>query len=320
MAVPNNAFDTYETVGIRENLLDNIYNVDPYETPALSSLPKIKASNTYVEWQTQGLNAPSANNAAIEGDDITAEAARVTTRLGNYTQIFRKSVTITGTQEATTKAGRAREMALQKLLMAQEMKTDMESSMFANQARVAGDGSVTPRRLAGVPAWITTSTSAGSGGSDPTGDGTDARTDGTQRAFTEALLKAVLKSIWDNSGKAPDCVYMGSFNKQAASAFAGSSAVAVDRNQDAASKSITTAVDVYVYDFGRVRFEANRHVRARDAIVMRSDMWAWADLRPMFEKPLPDTGDAKKTALLAESTLLCRNELASGIVADLTSA
>lgn len=320
MAVPTNAFDTYETVGIREQLLDNIYNVDPYETPALSALPKVKATNTYVEWQTQGLNAPSDSNAAIEGDDITAEASRPTVRLGNYTQIFRKSVAITGTQEATTKAGRAREVALQKLLMAQEMKTDMESSMFANQARVAGDGSVTARRLAGVPAWLTTNTAAGSGGSDPTGDGTDARTDGTPAAFTEAMLKGVLKSIWDNSGKAPDCVYMGSFNKQAASAFAGSTAVAVDRNVDASKAMISTHVDVYAYDFGKVRFEPNRHVRARDAIIMRSDMWAWADLRPMFEKPLAVTGDSDKVAILAESTLLCRNEAASGIVADLTSA
>lgn len=319
MAQPTNTFDTYDTVGIREQLLDNIYNVDPYETPALSSLPKVKASSTYVEWQTIGLNAPSSSNAAIEGDDITAEAARATARLGNYTQIFRKSVSVTGTQEATTKAGRAKEQALQLMMMAQEMKTDMESSMFANQARVAGDG-VTPRRLAGIPAWIKTNVDKHSGGTNPTGDGTNARGDGTQRAFTEAILKSVLKQVWDNSGKTPDCVYMGSFNKQAASAFAGSTAVAVTRNMDDKSKAVTTAVDVYAYDFGKVRFEPSRHVRARDAIIMRSDMWAWADLRPMFEKPLPDTGDAKKTALLAEATLICRNEAASGIAADLTTA
>ena len=36
--------------------------------------------------------------------------------------------------------------------------------------------------------------------SSPTGDGSDARTNGTQRAFTEAQLKSALKLVWDSGG------------------------------------------------------------------------------------------------------------------------
>jgi len=101
MAQPTNTFDTYDSVGIREDLFDQIYNVDPWETPFLSKIAKVKAENTLHEWQTDGLDAPSATNAHIEGDDTTAGAVTATTRLGNYTQIFKKSVVIPGTLEAT---------------------------------------------------------------------------------------------------------------------------------------------------------------------------------------------------------------------------
>ena len=69
-----------------------------------------------------------------------------------------------------------------------------------------------------------------------------------------------------------------------------------------------------------VRFEPNRHVRARSAIVVRSDMWAWAQLRPVTETMLAKTGDSEKYFMVTEATLVCRNEKANGIVADLTVA
>ena len=315
MTQPANSFDTYDAIGIREDLFDKIYNVDPDETPFLSKITKVKAKNTFHEWQTDGLDAPSDSNINIEGDDTVAGAVTPTVRLGNYTQIFKKAVTIPGTLESTTRAGRGREQAYQKLLKGKAMKTDFEMSAFANNARVAGD-STTGRELAGVPTWLTSNTLAGSGGSDATGDGTDARGDGTQRAFTESQLKTVLASIYDNSGKRPDCVFVGSFNKQIASGFTGSST----RFDKGESKTLTAVVDVYEYDFGSVRFEPSRHVRSRDALVVTTDMWAWADLRPMFDESLAKTGDADKFHIVAESTLVCRNELASGGIFDLTTS
>lgn len=246
---------------------------------------------------------------------MTAEAITPTVRLGNYTQIFRKSVTISGTTNATNRAGRGSESDYQKMLKGVAMKTDMEMSIFANNARVAGD-TVTPRELAGIPTWLTSNTDAGSGGSDAAGTGADARTDGTQRAFTEASLKTVLASIFSNSGKESDMAFVSPFNKQVQSGFTGNS-TRMDRGED---KKVFASVDVYEHDFGTLRFIPSRHVRSRDCIIVRSDMWAWAELRPMFDEKLAKTGDSEKFAIWAEATLVCRNEKASGIVADLTTS
>ena len=184
MAQPTNTFDSYDANGIREDLSDVIYNISPEETPFLSSMKKTSASNTLHEWQTDSLRA-STTNAHIEGDDTTAEARSATTRLGNYTQIFKNAVSVPDTDEGLDKAGRNKEIAYQTLKIAKEQKLDIEKALFANNARVAG-GSGTARELAGVGAWLTTNvTNVGVGGANPTGDGSDARTDGTATAFTQ---------------------------------------------------------------------------------------------------------------------------------------
>ena len=73
MAQPSNTFDSYDAVGIREDLSDIIYNISPEETIFLSKCGKTTARNTLTEWQTDSLRA-SAANAHIEGDATTAEA------------------------------------------------------------------------------------------------------------------------------------------------------------------------------------------------------------------------------------------------------
>ena len=107
MAQPGNTFDSYDAVGIKEDLSDVIYNISPEETPFYTKSRKTTASNTLHEWQTDSLRA-STTNAHIEGDATTAEARTATTRLGNYTQIFKNAVVVPDTDEGLDKAGRAK--------------------------------------------------------------------------------------------------------------------------------------------------------------------------------------------------------------------
>jgi len=86
MAQPSNTFDSYDAVGIREDLSDIIYDVSPEETPFYTKCKKVTATNSLHEWQTDSLRAAGAN-AHIEGDATTATARTATSRLGNYTQI-----------------------------------------------------------------------------------------------------------------------------------------------------------------------------------------------------------------------------------------
>jgi hypothetical protein len=258
--------------------------------------------------------------AVLEGDDATTDAVTATVRLGNTCQISDKVARVTGTQAAVEHAGRDDEMAYQEMLKGLELKRDMESILCgANQAKDAGNAT-TARKTASVLSWIKTNTSKGTAGgaADPAAaDGTGARTDGTQRAFTEAQLKDVLKKCFDAGGK-PDTVMVGGFNKQAFSTFTGRATPM----EDTKAKKIVASVDVYEGDFGTLKVIANRFSRPRDALVLQMDMWAIAYLngRKMVSIPLAKTGDSERRQILSEYALVSRNEKASGGVFDLTAA
>jgi len=320
MAQPTNTFDSYDAVGIREDLSDVIYDVSPDETPFYTACAKVSASNTYHEWQTDALRS-SASNAHVEGDDTTAEARSATSRLGNYTQIFKNAVSIPGTDNGLNKAGRAKEMAYQIMKVAKEQKLDIEKALFDNNARVAGN-STTARELAGAPAWLITNVDFATGGTpsgaNPTGDGTDARTDdGTPTAFSQTKFDNVMQSIWENGGN-PDTVYLSAFQMNKALTFAG------NNNQrstvQAGDERVVKSMAVYVTPWGTVEFKPSRENRSRDVFIMQDDMWAVATLRPTKNEALAKTGDSEKRQVVTELTLVCRNEAASGIIADNTTS
>jgi hypothetical protein len=288
------------------------------ETPFYTACAKAKASNTLHEWQTDALRS-SGDNAHIEGDDTIAEARSATVRLNNRTQIFKNSVVIPGTDQGLNKAGRAREMAYQVLKIAKEQKLDIEKAMFANQAKVAGDSS-TARRMAGVPSWLTTNTNfqSGSSGADPTGDGSNARTDdGTPTAFSQTKFDAVMQSIWVSGGK-PDSVYLSAFQMNLALGFTGNNNQR--SNITAEAEKVIKHMSVYVTPWGTVEFKPTRENRARDVFIMQDDMWAVGVLRATKNEELAKTGDNEKRQVVTELTLVCRNEKSSGGIFDNTVA
>ena len=318
--LPTNTFATYEAVGNREDLSDMIYRIDPTETPFMSGIARETATAVNHEWQTQALAAASGSNAQLEGDDISADAATPTVRLGNICQISRKSAQVTGTQQAVIHAGRANELDYQVMLKGKELKRDMETVLVGtNQAKAAGN-TTTARTTASVLSWIKSNTNKGTAGgaADPSAaDGTGTRTDGTQIAFTEARLKDVLSKCWTAGGN-PGTIMVGAFNKQVFSTFTGRATPM----EDTKSKKIVASVDAYESDFGRLKVVANRFQRARDVLVLEMDKWALAPLkgRNMLSIPLARTGDSERRAVVTEYALVARNEKASGGVFDCTTA
>ncbi len=288
------------------------------ETPFHTKSAKSRARNTLHEWQTDSLRA-SAANAHIEGDATTAEARSATTRLGNYTQIFKNAVVVPDTDEGLDKAGRAREVAYQTLKIAKEQKLDIEKALFDNNAKVAGN-STTARELAGAPAWLTSNTDFGANeGADPTGDGTDARTDETTTliAFSQARFDGVMQSIWENGGN-PDTVYLSAFQMNVALGFTG------NNNQrssvQAGDERVVKSLAVYVTPWGTIEFMPSRENRSRDVFIMQDDMWEVATLRPTKNIELAKTGDATKRQVVTELTLCAKNEAANGGVFDNTTS
>jgi len=137
MAQPTNLYDTYDTTGIREDLVDVIYNISPEDTPILSAIPRAIAKQTKHEWQIDSL-AAAASNAVIEGDDATIDAATATARKQNFTQIMDKVIAVSGTQSSVDAAGRADEMAYQIAKKSKELKKDMELALSSATLAAVG--------------------------------------------------------------------------------------------------------------------------------------------------------------------------------------
>ena len=309
MAQLSNTFDSYDAVGIKEDLSDVIYNITPDDTPFYSACKKTKAKNTLVEWQTDTLRSSGAN-AHIEGDETAFEAATATTRLNNRTQIFKNAVIIADTDEGLTKAGRAKEMAYQTLKIAREQKLDIEKALFENNAAVAGDAS-TARELAGLGAWVKTNTNKATDGADNAIGA--ARTDGTDRDFTQTQFDDVMQKVWTSGGN-PDRVYLSPTNMNIALTFTGGGNSR--RNIDAARETVYNSVDVYVTPWGTVEFTPSRECRGDDVYILQSDMWEVAVLRGTKNTEMAKTGDATKRQVVTELTLCAKNEASSGLVAD----
>jgi hypothetical protein len=319
-------YQTYTTKGIREDLADIIYNISPTETPFMSGVAKTRATNTLHKWQTDAL-APTAVNAAVEGAAISYGTMVPSVEVSNHTQISTKAIQVSGTNEAVTSAGRASEIAYQVAKGAKELKRDMETALLSNVTGTAGNAS-TARKLSGLPTWLQANVDAGAGGANGQVSSADvpgtARTDGTQRAFTEDQLKSVLKKCFDNGGN-PNMIMVGAFNKQKLSGFTGGST----RFDAAEDRRLITSIDVYESDFGTMQVAPNRFIRnnngtaakkGQDAYVLEMDMWGVSFLRDFKLTTPGQTTDGDQRFLVTEYTLESRNEKASGLVTDLTTS
>ena len=314
-------YQTYTAVGQREDLSDVIYNISPTDTPFMSSIGKTKATAVLHEWQTDSLAAATLNNAAVEGATASDATMSPTTRVGNRTQIFQKTIKISGTLDAVNKAGRKSEKAYQLAKASAEIKRDIETTLLSNQAASNGNSS-TARTLGGLQCWLATNGDFGSGGSAGA-SGTTQRTNGTNRTFDEAILKTVVKEVYASGGN-PKVLMVNPGHKQTVSAFAG---IAAQRYMAPSNEPTTIigAADVYLSDFGTISVVPNRFMSSTNAcdeaaFVLDPDMAAVAYLRPFQTNELAKTGDSEMTQLLAELTLEVKNEAAHGIIADITPA
>ena len=311
-------YQTYTSIGNREDLSDVIYSISPTDTPIMSSIGKTKATAVYHEWQTDSLAANTTANALVEGATASDITVTPTSRLGNYTQIVGKTVMVSGTLEAVDKAGRKSEKAYQLAKVSSEIKRDMETIITANQGQSAGNAS-TARTLGALLSYIKSNTSkngTATTGVDPVTVGVSTRTDGTTRTFTEAMLKTVIASVF-SSGGTPSALFVSPTQKQVVSGFTG---LAAQRYQVATSgqATILAGADLYQSDFGVLSIVPDRFMRSRDALILDPEYAALAYLRPFQTNELARVGDAEKTQILAEFTLEVRNEAAHGGVFDLS--
>ena len=114
-------------------------------------------------------------------------------------------------------------------------------------------------------------------------------------------------------------LYVSPFNKRKFSSFTG---IADNRNQIQGQKMarIVGAAELYQSDFGELAAVPCAYGLQGAAMVIDHDYWGISTLRAMKTEKLSKTGDNEKHHIISEKTLVCENEKASGIIADLTEA
>lgn len=321
MAQPTNLHDRYDVSNsVREDLIDKIYNTSPEATPVTTSFGKSSAAQTYHEWQRDSLAAANKDNALIDGDDFSADSITQTGRVGNYCQIFGKKPAVSRRANIVKKAGKGKEMAYQKAKMMLEIKRDIEAMVLSNNAAVAGNSS-TASKSGGLGVQIYTNVSHGGAGATAahtSGAPTTANTAGTNRTFTEALLKTVVQLAYVSSGEVPRQVVMSPNHKGTFSGFAG---IAVNRYQVGKKEQgrIVGGADVYMSDFGELEIVPHYIMSGSDTVFLNNPEYAdLAFLDGFRTEEMGKTGDSDKNLITADVCLAVRAETAFAKIANLT--
>lgn len=323
MAVVTNTFQSTSAKGNRETLSDVVSRITPEDTPIYSMADKETLKGTKPEWETDTLAAPG-DNAQLEGDDYTFGATTPAVRISNFTQIFRKDGIISGTQDAVDNAGSVEQVKYQKVKKGVELRKDLEFSIVSANASVGG----ATRKSGSLSTWITSNVARGATGANggySQGTGlTVAPTNGTQRAFSKALLDGVMQQGYNNGANFSTLV-VSPYVKSVFVTFMSDANVASFRyNADKSGKnSIVGTADIYEGPFGKVTVMPNRVMAgsaamARNAFLIDPEFLKWGWVRPIKEdKDVAKTGDAQKFVIIGEGTLKPTNEAGFGVVADL---
>lgn len=310
MAQATGTTDTYDLVGLAEDVEDIIFNIAPTETPFLTMAKRKKVSAINHQWQTDNLAAAAANRA-IEGDDSTYATATPTTMLSNYTQIAKKTVMVSGTADAVRKYGRKEEFAYQIAKKGKELKRDIEFALIQNQVSSAG-GSGTARSSAGIEVMIVNRV-LGTNNTTGTTPGYAAGvwgavTDGTAATMVETDLVSALDLAWQDGGD-PSVVMVNSTLKRRIASFAGASTYAgVSVNQGRTSQGVVVGgVDLYISDFGEHKIKLNRYQRTSTVLCLDPEYVSVGFLRPIKFEERAKTGDSTRGEILTEFTLIADN-------------
>ena len=290
MAQLTGTTDTFDLIGLAEDVEDIINDISPTDTPFYTMAKKKKATAVLHQWQTDALAAAAANRA-IEGDDSTYATATPTVMLSNYCQIAKKTVMVSGTADVVRKYGRKEQFAFEIAKRGREIKRDIEFALVQKQVSSAGSSSVARNITGTTPGYA-----AGVWG---------AVTDGTSTAMTEADLVSAFEAAWTDGGNA-STVMVGSALKKKIGTFAGATSYAgVSVNQGRTAQGVIVGgVDLYISPFGEHKIVLNRFQRTGTLLALDMDYWSVAFLRPIKMEERAKTGDATKGELLCEFCLV----------------
>jgi hypothetical protein len=308
-----NTHATFNSNRNREQLMNNIWNVSVSETPFVKLIGKEKVEGINPSWLTDEY-APGAANKVEQGNQSTVAAVSPAVRLSTYTQISEKTFGVTGTQEVVEKAGNKSEYNYQLAKKMVELKKDVEFGCLQNTTAIAPAPGVAPQAR-GLFGFMSSNVSLGATGVAANPATNTAAVDGTQRAFTETMLKTVLQNMFDNGADLDNSyILLPSTQRTVFDTFLAGQT----RFDKAEDKTLTATLEVYIGPFGRVKAVNARHMRQREVTIINPEYLALGTLRAMKDTPLAKIGDTQNVLVNTEWTLINKNPKAHGAILDLT--
>ncbi len=274
---------------MREDLCDQIKDIDVIETRVSSSSETVPVSNKVHSWVVDPIEVVSSQSGTAENADTTYTSVNPT--LGtNHTQIIEYGVSVSGTQLNTDHAAIGDKYAREKLKKMKVWKNQLELSAVAG-ALVSGTGTAA-RRMRGIAGFTTTNKSGFSSVS-----------------LTSDILNMILRSGYDIGAKL-DTALVGSILKQRISSFSSPNT----RNIDASTATVVYRVDVYDSDFGRIEIHPHQYVnlattQSQVGILMyQSDVVRVGVMDAVHHEERAITGYFKSGAVVGEYTIEVGNE------------
>ena len=298
---------TYETVGLAEDVSQSIANISPSATPFQTLIKSEKVSARTFEWLEDTLRSGSASNTLAEGGDASVTAVSQPTVRDNRTQIISEAFKIAGTVDSVKTHGRAKETAYALAKTLKNLKLDVEAAMVGHNtsgasgsAAVDGGAAEVNRQMKSASSMITTSVACTDSGD----------------ALTEADVLSLHQDCY-SAGSDPSVLMIAPKDALGVKDFATGSSKTRDFGN---SKSVTSAVEVLITPFGTVRVLLNRNQLATEAYLIDPTMFKQCVLRPFSRTLLAKTGDADTHFVLGEVSLKHSSFADSGKITGLAAS
>lgn len=318
-AAPSNTYVETQATGVKEDLADVIYRIDPEDTPLISGISRVNASQILTEWMLQTLSAAS-DNAQPEGFTAVMQAVVKPTRLNNVCQIAARTVGVSNTLRVVDVAGGEDEYTRQLVLKGLELRRDVELIITSPLVRTITD----PRHMSGFPCFCNNGSRGAGAGVMAVGDGSNAGTAGTLRDLDLATVNAAVQQCWQSGGNPTLALMPGNVKNYFATLSQGgtnNAIVAQNIVQVSARETVTIqgAVDVYRTNFGTLQLAPDRFCPAHQILLVTPDYVELAPLpeRDFIQQDYAVTGDNSQGAVLFEGTLRVTAPLAHAYIADL---
>lgn len=304
------------------NFTGELFNIAPHDTPLLTMLGGLNAgmtsTHTQFEWQTEGLEASSANKVALEGAAAPTPTEVSRANVTNVVEIHQESVSVSYTKLAAV--GNLNGLAIadasnpvqnelqhQLSLKLRKIAIDVEQSFMSGVYHLPTDNT-TARATRGILSAITTNVFANAG---------------ANRALSKSIIDTALSTMYTNGAPLPQDTTV--FICPPAQRVALSNVyAAAPLNQPTFTRNIGgISIDTLITDFGTFGVVTSRYMPIHQIAIV--DV---AQLNPvfldvpgkghLFAEPLAKTGASETWQIYGEIGLRYGPELWHGLIGDLT--